>query len=86
MNIQFDRQGTETLSDLTRRIVGDPTKRIVIQEDDDTLSAVVARAWIRDGQSQITGNFSQEEARILTIQLESGRLPVPLELILEEVR
>ncbi len=43
----------------------------------------MARAWIPDGRSQITGGFSREEARTLSIQLESGRLPVPLRLIQE---
>ena len=62
------------------------TKRIAIFLDDDELIAPVARAWIRDGQVQITGNFSREEARTLAIQLESGRLPVALELVSEEVR
>ena len=54
--------------------------------DDQILLAPVARAWIRDGRTQITGNFSREEARTLAVQLESGRLPVSLELILEEVQ
>jgi preprotein translocase subunit SecD len=47
------------------------------------LLAPVARAWIRDGRTQISGNFTRERARTLSIQLESGRLPVPLKLIQE---
>ena len=87
VNLQFDRQGAEIFSELTGRIfTQQDTKRIAIFLDDDELIAPVARAWIRDGQTQISGNFSQEEARFLAIQLESGRLPVPLELISEEVR
>ena len=51
--------------------------------DDRQLLAPVARAHIRDGRTQITGNFNREEARTLSIQIESGRLPVPLKLIQE---
>jgi preprotein translocase subunit SecD len=51
--------------------------------DDRELLAPVSRAWIRDGRTQISGNFNREEARTLAIQIESGRLPVPLRLIQE---
>ena len=89
INLQFNSRGSEIFSDLTRRIStpeAQLTKRIAIIMDDQILLAPVARAWIRDGRTQITGNFSREEARTLAIQLESGRLPVALELISEEVR
>ena len=84
VNIQFNGRGSDLFGGLTQRIVGDPTKRIAVFLDYDLLIAPVARAWIRDGRSQITGNFSRDEARTLSIQLESGRLPVPLVLIQEK--
>ena len=83
VNIQFNDRGAGIFGELTRRIVGDRTKRIAVFLDDRELIAPVARAWIRDGRSQITGSFDREEARSLSIQLESGRLPVPLKLIQE---
>jgi len=84
INIQFDGRGQEVFSDLTRRLFQrQDTGRIAIFLDGDELLAPVARAWIRDGRSQITGNFAREEARTIAIQLESGRLPVPLQLIQE---
>jgi preprotein translocase subunit SecD len=86
VNIQFNGRGSEIFSELTRRIStaeAQPTKRIAIIMDDRQLLAPVARAHIRDGRTQITGNFNREEARTLAIQIESGRLPVPLRLIQE---
>ena len=83
VNIQFDGRGSEIFSDLTQRIVDVDTKRISIFLDDEELLAPVAQAWIRNGQSVITGNFTREEARTISIQLDSGRLPVPLKLIQE---
>ena len=83
VNIAFNDRGTGIFSDLTQRIVGIDTKRIAVFLDDELLIAPVSLAWIRDGRSSITGNFSREEARTLAIQLEAGSLPVPLELIQE---
>ncbi len=87
INIAFNDRGSEIFGELTRRIVGVRTKRIAVLLDEDVLLAPVARAWIRDGRSQISGGtfdpFTREEARTLAIQLESGRLPVPLNIIQE---
>ena len=83
VNIAFNDRGTGIFADLTQRIVNVQTKRIAVFLDDELLIAPVSLAWIRDGRSSITGNFSREEARTLAIQLEAGSLPVPLELIQE---
>ena len=87
INIQFDDEGSQRFSDLTRAIAGVDTERIAVFMDGEELLAPVARNWIRDGGSEISGSslnpFSREEARTLAIQLESGRLQVPLRLIQE---
>ena len=83
VNLQFDGRGSDIFSDLTRRIAGVETKRIAVFMDDEELIAPVARAWIRDGSTQVSGDFTRERARSLAIQLESGRLQVPLKLIQE---
>ncbi|CAI8004267.1 Protein translocase subunit SecD [Geodia barretti] len=83
INLQFDGRGSDIFSDLTRRIAGVETKRISVFMDDQEIIAPVARAWIRDGSTQVSGNFTREEARTLAIQLEAGRLQVPLKLIQE---
>ena len=86
INLQFNDRGSDIFSDLTRRIStaeSQATKRIAIIMDDQLLLAPVARAWIRDGRTQISGNFTRVEAQTRAIQLESGRLPIPLKLIQE---
>ena len=84
VNLQFDGRGSDIFSELTERIFQQQeTKRIAIFLDETEILAPVARAWIRDGRTQISGNFSREEARLFSIQLDSGRLPVPLKLIQE---
>ena len=83
VNLQFDGRGSDIFSELTQRIAGVETKRIAIFLDDQEILAPVSRAWIRDGSTQISGDFTREDARTLSIQLESGRLQVPLKLIQE---
>ena len=83
VNLQFDGRGADIFSELTQRIAGVETKRIAVFMDDVEIIAPVSRAWIRDGNTQISGDFTREEARTLAIQLESGRLQVPLKLIQE---
>lgn len=83
VNLQFNGRGSDVFSELTERIQQQETKRIAIFLDHREILAPVARAWIRDGRTQISGNFSREEARLFSIQLDSGRLPVPLKLIQE---
>jgi len=82
----FKGRGSDIFSDLTQRISPPEvrnTRRIAIFLDDQEILAPVAQAWIRDGITRITGDFTREEARTLAIQLESGSLPVPLKLIQE---
>ena len=83
VSIAFNGRGTDIFDELTERIVNREDKRIAVFLDDELLTAPISRAWIRNGQSQITGNFTREEARDIVIKLESGRLPVPLKLIQE---
>ena len=81
--VHFDGRGTEIFSELTQRIQRQETKRIAIFLDEELILAPVAQAHIRDGVTRITGGFTREEARNFAIQLEAGRLPVPLKLIQE---
>ena len=87
VNIQFNGRGADIFGQMTGEInvQSNPQSDEVIAVilDGQQLIAPVARAHIRDGRSQISGNFNRESARTLAIQLKSGSLPVPLELIQE---
>ena len=86
VNVQFNSRGSDIFSDLTRRIStteAQATKRIAILMDDRVLIAPTSLAWIRDGRTQISGNFNRDRARELAIQIEAGSLDVPLRLIQE---
>lgn len=87
VNIQFDDRGAELFGQMTGEINTQTNRQtdevIAVFLDGRELIAPVARAHIRDGRSQISGGFNRESARRLSIQLKSGRLPVPLNLIQE---
>ena len=87
VNIQFDDRGAELFGQMTGEINTRSNPQtdevIAVFLDGRELIAPVARAHIRDGRSQISGGFNRETARTLAIQLKSGSLPVPLNLIQE---
>ena len=84
VNLEFKGKAVGIWSDLTRRLVGDQLRRIAIYRDDEQLTAPIVRGHSPDGRTRITGTFTREEAQTLGIQLESGSLDVPLELIRED--
>lgn len=76
--IEFNSEGTDKFADLTTELVGRP---LAIYLDNQLISAPVVNTAISTGQAIITGNFTIDEAKHLAIQLNSGALPVPIELI-----
>lgn len=84
VNLEFDSDGTKIFGDLTGRIAGSPTDRIAIFLDDEELIAPVVQTAITTGTAIIQGqDFTLERVRDISLLLESGRLPVPIELIQE---
>jgi len=57
-------------------------KPMAMYLDDQPISwpPPVIKAVITDGNAQITGNFTSDEAKQLSIQLNAGALPVPLKI------
>ena len=86
VNLEFNSRGRDIFRDLIPRLFdAAELARLAIFLDDREISAAVVRSprVFIDGVGQISGGFTRESARTLSIQLESGRLPVPLTLIRE---
>jgi preprotein translocase subunit SecD len=49
--------------------------------DKQVISAPIIQSPITDGQGQISGNFTQETAQTLAVQLRSGALPIPIKVV-----
>jgi preprotein translocase subunit SecD len=79
--LEFDSEGKELFAQITKKNVG---KQLAIYLDGQPISAPVVQQEIVDGSAQITGNFSIEEAKTLVERLNSGALPVPINLISQQ--
>jgi protein-export membrane protein SecD len=73
-----DPSPAEIFGRYTARNVG---KYLAIALDDTIISCPVIRSAILGGSGVITGQFTSQEVSDLVIKLDSGRLPVPLQII-----
>ncbi len=78
ISLEFDREGTDLFAKITKENIG---KRIAIYLDGVPISAPVVQSEITNGRAVITGGFALDEAKQLVRNLNSGALPVPIELI-----
>jgi len=60
-------------------------RRIAIALDEHVYSAPVVNTEIPNGNSQITGNFTLEEAKDLANILKAGSLPAPVKIVEEAI-
>jgi SecD/SecF fusion protein len=91
VSITFRGQGGDQWADLTGAAacasVSDPQRRVAIVLDETIISSppvaaeVECEVGIRGGDTVITGNFSQEEAKELATLIRAGALPVPVEVV-----
>jgi len=75
VEISFDSNGAEIFKDITVRNVNKPLAMFL---DGELMSAPNVNEAIEGGVGYITGGFSEEEADLLAMQLNSGALPVQL--------
>src|SRR5690606_37244672 len=80
VSMQMNADGARKWRKLTSESIG---KRIAVVLDDYVYTAPTVQGEIPSGQSEITGNFSMEEAKDLASILKSGTLPAPTEIVEE---
>ncbi len=78
VSIDFTEEGTEKFANLTEKNIGKP---LVIFLDGQVVSAPVVQEKITGGPALISGDFTTEEAKELTIQLNAGALPLSIDLV-----
>lgn len=78
VSIAFNPEGAKLFDELTAANIN---KRLAIILDDTVYSAPVIRERISGGNAQISGNFSMNEAKDLSIVLKAGALPAPLKML-----
>ena len=78
ISMQMNAIGAKKWKKLTRENLNE---RIAIVMDDRVYSAPVVESEIANGSSQITGDFTLEEAKDLSNILKSGSLPAPTQIV-----
>jgi SecD/SecF fusion protein len=91
VTIDFRGEGGQAWAQVTGeaacRPLGDPQRRVAIVLDSEIISspqvdpAVRCGSGIAGGSTQVTGQFSAEEARGLAALIRGGALPVPVQII-----
>ncbi len=82
VDIDFDDEGTKAFAEITRDLVDNtpPTNQFAIVLDGLVVSAPRVISPILDGNAQITGQFTQEEAESLANKLKYGALPLAFDV------
>ena len=80
VTFQLDSDGAKRFADETTEAVGSPppTDQIAIIVDRVVISSPTVQSPITGGSGEITGGFSEAEAKDLGTQLNAGALPVEL--------
>ena len=82
IKMQMNTTGSKTWARLTGKNVGRP---IAIALDDIVYTAPNVNGVIEGGNSEISGNFTVEEAQDLSNILKSGKLDAPAKIVAEQV-
>jgi len=75
VNLQLDGKGSDAQLKLSQAMAG-TSDQFAIVLDGQVISAPVFQGVIANGTSQITGNFSESEAKSLATSLKYGALPI----------
>ena len=78
VGLQFSPDGAKKFARITKTNIGRP---LAIFLDNKILTAPTIQTEITDGKAVITGTFTLDQAKQLTIQLNAGALPVPIKII-----
>ncbi|NHE56801.1 protein translocase subunit SecDF [Cyclobacterium plantarum] len=82
VSMQMNAEGARNWRRLTAENIGN---RIAVVLDNYVYTAPTVQGEIPSGQSEITGNFTMEEAKDLANILKSGTLPAPTNIVEEAI-
>lgn len=77
VSISFSNRGAKEFARTTGRCRG---KQLAIVYGDRVLSAPMVNEKITGGEAQITGSFTEREAKELAAMISSGALPLPMKI------
>ena len=81
ISLEFNDEGSKLFGKITQENIGKP---VGIFLDGNLISAPIVRDAITSGRAEISGQFTVDEARSLSRNLNLGALPVPITLLSNE--
>jgi preprotein translocase subunit SecD len=78
IGVEMTEEGKNAFAELTAENVGKPLGIFI---DGEEISTPIVQMPITEGHVQITGMFTQEEATQMAGSINSGALPVKLEIL-----
>jgi len=81
ISLEFTKEGGDLFSKITKENIGKPIAIFLVGVP---ISVPNVSEQITGGRAQITGQFEVEEAKTLVGRLNSGSLPIPIELISQQ--
>jgi SecD/SecF fusion protein len=85
VSLKMDNTGARIWNEMTTFAANDNNREVAILLDDEVVSAPSVRQPIPSGDSQISGNFSIQEAKDLANILQVGKLPARTRIIQESL-
>jgi SecD/SecF fusion protein len=85
VSLRMDGEGAKTWAAMTTKAAQASNREIAIVLDDEVISCPSVNEPITGGSSQISGNFTLEEAKDLSNLLEVGKLPAETRIIQESI-
>ena len=82
VQIQMNKQGAKVWKSITEKNRG---KSVAATLDDKIVIHATINDVIPDGRTSISGNYTPESARDLSLMLKSGSLPVPVNIVEETI-
>lgn len=82
VDMQMDPKGSQQWKSLTEKNIG---KQVAVTLDGRVYTAPTVQGVIPNGRTQISGNFSAEEAKDLVDVLSAGKLPAGAKIVQAEV-
>ncbi len=83
VNLSMNNKGAQKWSEMTTKAANNGNREVAICIDDEVISAPRVNGPIPGGRTQITGNFSVQEAADFSSLLEIGKLPAKIKIIQE---
>jgi len=81
VSLTFDTEGSNLFAEITGRNIG---KQVAIYLDGYPISVPTVNEKITGGNAVISGSFSVTEAKLLAQRLNTGALPVPINLVSQQ--